>query len=316
MVQFSVVICTRNRAASLRRVLSSIEQATQADAAWELVIVDNGSTDETADVVESFKDRLPVRRVFEQTPGLSNARNTGVAEAKGDYILWTDDDVTVRATWLRAFSNAFAANPDTVIFGGRVLPLYDEPKVEWFVEAEDKLRSLLAYRDFDGPISLDRMPFGACYAVRAVEQRSFLYDPNLGVAPGRRTGGEETAVLEAIYRTGAKGVWVHDGVVNHIITRDRQSVTYVISYYRSQGRLYPEQGLSGRMVAGAPLWLWRDTARNYLRYRYNRAMGREWVSHLVNFARRRGNLDALRSASPQSRMRPCLRAGNDESIHL
>jgi glycosyltransferase involved in cell wall biosynthesis len=296
LVQFSVVICTRNRAVSLRRTLASIEQAARPNVEWELVIVDNGSTDETADVVTSFEDRLPIRRVFEPTPGLSIARNTGGAESKGDYILWTDDDVSVRATWLQAFSNAFSANPDTVIFGGRVLPQYEEPKIEWFVQAEDKLRSLLACRDFSGPVSLDRMPFGACYAVRAAEQKSFPYDPNLGVAPGRRTGGEETAVLEAILRTGAKGVWVHDGVVDHIIPLERQSISYIMRYYRSQGRLYPEQNLSGRMVAGAPMWLWRDTARNYLRYRSNRALGREWVSHLVNFARRLGNLDTSRSA--------------------
>ena len=60
---------------------------------WELLIVDNGSTDHTSNIVTSFEDRLPVKRLWQPEPGLSNARNFGIRHAAGKYIIWTDDDV-------------------------------------------------------------------------------------------------------------------------------------------------------------------------------------------------------------------------------
>src|SRR5688500_3500637 len=95
-MQVTVIICTRNRADQLRRTLESAAAVdTPEHVSWELLVVDNGSTDHTPEVVESFSGRLPIRRVSEPEAGLSNARNRGVAEAKGDYICWTDDDVLI-----------------------------------------------------------------------------------------------------------------------------------------------------------------------------------------------------------------------------
>ena len=92
-MQISVVLCTRNRAEQLRSTLESATRMRIPDGlAWEFVLVDNGSTDHTADVVADFEGRLPIRRVVETTPGLSNARNCGVAAARGDHNSWTDDD--------------------------------------------------------------------------------------------------------------------------------------------------------------------------------------------------------------------------------
>src|SRR5262245_58021394 len=101
----TVLICTRNRAAQLGHALSS---AARMDAPpgvrWELVVVDNGSTDETEQVALGYSDRLPVRLVREETPGLSHARNRGVSEARGRYICWTDDDIVLDRNWLAAYA--------------------------------------------------------------------------------------------------------------------------------------------------------------------------------------------------------------------
>ena len=92
----------------------------------ELLVVNNNCTDRTDDVIRSFENRLPIRRAFEPTPGQSNARNRIVAEATGDYILWTDDDVTVSPDWLVAYAEAFRARPAGGLFGGPIVPLVDE----------------------------------------------------------------------------------------------------------------------------------------------------------------------------------------------
>jgi len=293
---FTVAICTRNRAPALERVLTSIAAAEPPSVNWELIVVDNGSVDRTAEVVDSFADRLPVRRVYQPAAGLSNARNKAVESACGEHILWTDDDVLVRPLWLKAFANAFAANSDAAIFGGAVLPLYEAPTAEWFVAAEQQLRTLLAYRRFSGEVSLERMPFGACYALRMQEQRKHLYDPDLGVAPGRRIGGEETAVLEAIYEQGGRGIWVEDGIVDHVISQDRQSVDYIVQFYRSHGFQHPDAARSPAMVKvrGVPLDLWLHVPSRYMRYRVKRMMGGDWVGALVHYARALGTIDAQR----------------------
>jgi glycosyltransferase involved in cell wall biosynthesis len=242
----TVVICTRNRSSSLARTLDSIVvAASHVDEIWELVIVDNGSTDDTPGVIESYAGRLPVRRALQPTPGLSNARNAGVAAAKGRYFLWTDDDVIVDRDWLRAWFRAFKERPNDAVFGGRAEPRYEEPHQAWFRANEKLLASLLAIRDRPEweTIGLDRLPFGLNYAIRGVEQRRHLYDPDLGVAPGRRRGGEETAVLRAILAEGGTGSWVWDATVFHIIPAERQHENYIRSYYEAHGFDYPIKGI-------------------------------------------------------------------------
>ncbi|MEN7536018.1 glycosyltransferase family A protein [Aurantiacibacter flavus] len=241
----SVVICTRNRSASLRRTLVSIcEAARRASDDWEIVIVDNGSTDDTKQVVSEFAERLPVRHVFEPNAGLSNARNAGVRASQGDFIVWTDDDVLVDENWLNAYFQSFKAHPGRAIFGGKATPLYEEPAKEWFVEAEPELCSLLAIRNAPSwkEITRDRVPYGLNYAIRGTEQRSHLYDPNLGVAPGRRRGGEEVAVIREILAAGHSGVWVWEAAVLHRISPERQSEAYIRQFYSSHGYDYPIAG--------------------------------------------------------------------------
>lgn len=294
---FTVAICTRNRAPSLRSVLDSIAAADAPSTEWELIVVDNGSTDDTAEVIGSFADRLPIRRAWQPVAGLSNARNKAVEAASGRHILWTDDDVLVRPGWLRAFADAFAAHPDAAIFGGIVLPMYEPPVVPWFAAAEDQLRTLLAYRNFSGAVDPARMPFGACYAVRMAEQRRFAYDPELGVAPGRRIGGEETAVLEAIYAAGGRGIWVEGGIVDHIISQDRQTIAYIVQFYRSHGLQHPDRPRAPDWlrIAGVPFDLMTNIPVRYARYRLKRALGLGWVGALRDYARALGTVDAVRA---------------------
>ena len=191
----TVVICTRNRAESLRLTLECLTRMeVPSDVDWELLIVDNGSSDATPHVVDEFVTRLPARRIEEPNAGLSNARNRGVSEAAGRYVVWTDDDVDVDEGWLFAYLNAFRTHTEAVVFGGRSIPRLAPPSVAWFAAGAPYLGDLLAVRDF-GPnvIALscvgDRIPFGLNFAVRTDVQRKFLYDPELGVAPGRRRSG-------------------------------------------------------------------------------------------------------------------------------
>jgi glycosyltransferase involved in cell wall biosynthesis len=102
-----------------------------ANVDWELLVVNNNCTDDTDAVIARHQDALPLRRLFEPEQGLSNARNSAVAVAKGDYILWTDDDVLVSSNWLVEYANAFRSWPDAAFFGGPIEPWFSTEPPAW-----------------------------------------------------------------------------------------------------------------------------------------------------------------------------------------
>lgn len=139
-MQISPVLCTRNRAGQLRCTLASATRMRIPDGlAREFVLVDNGSTDHTADVVADFDGLLPIRRVVELVPGLSNARNCGLAAARGDYICWTDDDMIIDANWLAARTEAFARHPEATVFGAVIAPVFERQPPQWWLRSKDWL---------------------------------------------------------------------------------------------------------------------------------------------------------------------------------
>lgn len=242
-MRITVAICTRNRAAQLRLVLTSVSRLrAPAGLEWEVCVVDNGSTDATRQTVESFVGKLPARYIFEPKAGLSNARNRAVAEARGEYICWTDDDVELDSNWLSAYAAAFDQRPEAAVFGGRILPRLQGPTPKWFMESIGAwpLQALLAARDFGDeeiPLSFEAnvVPWGANFALRIAEQRQHPYDPNLGVSPAQRRLGEEAAVMFQILRTGAVGWWVPEAMVHHIIPPRRQSWSYIYEFFVAMG---------------------------------------------------------------------------------
>ena len=115
----SVIICTRNRADSLRETLASMARLrVPEDMPAELLVVDNGSTDHTRQVVEEARlPDLPLRYVFEPLPGQSRARNRGMAESQGTIFLWTDDDVRVPEDWIEGMCRPILNGEADVVAG-------------------------------------------------------------------------------------------------------------------------------------------------------------------------------------------------------
>ncbi len=122
--QITVIICTYNRSQSLRKTLGSIvaEDLPQS-VGWEIVVVDNNSSDETRQVVEELRCRYPqrIRYVFEPKQGVSNARNTGIREARGEILAFIDDDETADTAWLQNLT-ANLHSGEWAGAGGRVVP--------------------------------------------------------------------------------------------------------------------------------------------------------------------------------------------------
>ncbi len=132
----SVIICTLNRAELLRRALASVVDQEFPRSDYEVVIVDNGSTDRTPDVAAQFQGNADIRYVREERPGLCIARNTGWGAAAGRYVAFFDDDAIASRGWLAAIRDGFGAAPPAVgVIGGRVDPIWESPRPDWLADA-------------------------------------------------------------------------------------------------------------------------------------------------------------------------------------
>jgi glycosyltransferase involved in cell wall biosynthesis len=305
----SVAICTRNRAVSLRRSLASLVDCAQpSDAPWEVLIVDNGSTDDTRSTIAEFEGLLPLRVVLEPVRGLSHARNAAVRAARGRYMLWTDDDCVVERQWLVAYAAAFRQWPDAALFGGPIVPRFDGDPPRWLARIADRVGTAYAARDLGPePVALsveeNRVPFGANYAVRASEQRRRSYDLRFGRGTEfPMSVGEEGAVLKGLLRDGARGRWVPGAVVTHCIPPDRQRISYLRAYYAADGaadewlgRANAGDDRSRGRPSGAELFV--RTLRSELRYQILRRLAgpEAWIDALILASDARGRARARRA---------------------
>ena len=286
-MKYSVVIATYNRAADLRETLRSLA-GLQADGPWEVLVVDNNSHDDTRAVVETEAGRFPVelRYLFESRQGRSPALNAGIAAARGEIIVTTDDDVRVRADWLTAAGRGLdALRADYV--GGRVLPIWSAPRPAWLPDGAGRHWSVIALLDYgDAPQEFGaRVPLGVNMAFRrgALELAGLL-DPDTGRKAGTLLGQEVREWCIRARRVGIRGFYVPDMIVQHVVPADRLTKGYFRRwfYWRgiSRARLYERAGLDlenpeesvvdiARVshIFGVPRYMYRRaiaTARNWL----------------------------------------------------
>ncbi len=259
----SVVICTWNRAMLLSTALESLCRMTAPEHAdWEVVVVDNNSTDATPEVLDRFGTRLPLRRAFEPRPGLSHARNCGLDVARGDCVVWIDDDVVVDEGWLRAYEHAFRQFPDAAVFGGPIIPRFVGSPPAWLEPGWRAIPGVFTLFDL-GPDPIDipaiDPPHGANFALRLSGTGPVRFDPDLGYRGHLKIGGEETVLLRRLLGSSIRGRWVPAARVDHLIPTERQSLRHVAQYFFGYGLALCRIEIDASVrLAGVPRWLWRE----------------------------------------------------------
>ena len=302
-MKLTIAICTWNRDASLKQALASIHNATPPQhSSWEIIVVNNNCKDRTDAVANQFRESLPIVLVHEPKPGLSNARNTAIDAASGDFIIWMDDDVRVSRDWIVEYERAFAAWPEASIFGGGISPLFEDGAPLWLRRALPYVDAAFAIRDAGRgvvPITAAELPYGANFAVRAQEQRRYRYDTKLGKRPGKlMITDEETVVLRSILADGGNGRWLPSAAVDHWIPRSRQTTAYLRAYYQGQGWMFGTnlKGDQWKAVSHNTGELWCSAFLRELRYRlYRITLGpQKWVPALKSAAFAWGKVAACR----------------------
>lgn len=210
MKPLSVVVCTRNRAEGLQRCLNAIRQADFAATNAELVLVNNASTDSTQSLLEAFaaSESFPVTVIQEPKPGLSNARNAGLAATTGEVVSFTDDDCYVEKDYCTAVIQAFRTHPDIDYFGGRILR-FDPTDSLYACEHSETFFAIEAGSFIPaGLIQGANMGF-----TRRLLNKVGLYDPDMGA--GTRFRCEDVDYIARCSIAGFRGAHVPQVVVWH-----------------------------------------------------------------------------------------------------
>jgi glycosyltransferase involved in cell wall biosynthesis len=288
-MQVSVVIATYNRARLLEGTLGALaSQEVPRSLQWEIVVIDNNSTDSTAQVVVAFSKTtaIPVRYVFEPLQGLSRARNRGVKEARGSIVAFNDDDVLPAPDWIAQVAAAIDRwNAHGV--GGRILPRWEVPPPRWLTENWRLMRQL-AIMDFEGsrllalPLEARPQVWGANMAFRReLFDRVGEFDPRRGIAGRKLFRDEESDLIYRALELGLRIAYDSALTVFHRIGPDRTRKAYFrrLAFDAAQGEARVAPVVGGRSFLGAPLSSYR---RAFLDFR-------KWVFLLL--LRRPGAFD-------------------------
>ncbi len=237
----SAVICTRNRGRRLCLALESLLRQTdiEPDSA-EVVVVDNHSTDDTREVAESFRSRMPFRYQIVEEPevGLSRARNRGLKVASGDVVAFLDDDAVASERWLAAHLAAYSFAERVGGVMGRILPEWEAERPDWLDPALEPFLTIVDHGET--PFLLDRpglTPVGANMSFRrAALEEAGGFDPDFGFGGTLGIPHEETEISHRLTRDGWVLVYWPDAAVRHGVTADRLTWQWFRRRILAQGR--------------------------------------------------------------------------------
>lgn len=266
----SVIIATYNRAALLDECLAYLGRQPFA-AGDEVIVVDNGSTDDTPTVIERHRARFAASLVHleEHRPGKSHALALALSIASGDILAFTDDDVNVGATWLDAVRQTMA-DPDVALMGGRVSPRWERRPPSWLRLGDGpygKLTAPLALLNYAlVPIALGpRTVLGANMAVRRdVIARVGGFVTHLGKLRGTLLAGEDAELCRRVQAAGLRAMYSPDAAVAHWVPADRMRLSYFMRWFFWSGitnaALDEQAPAAGRRLVGVPVYLFRRFA--------------------------------------------------------
>jgi glycosyltransferase involved in cell wall biosynthesis len=201
---------------------------------YELIVADNGSTDGTRGVVDEWRRSYPVplRYVFEPRPGPSNARNAGIAAARAPLIAFTDDDVSVDTRWVGRIHELAAGHPEIDCFGGKVLPIWQEPPPAWLDKGHWSPLALTDHGDEPFTVSAAR-PQCLITANLGVRRRAF--ERVGGFSPDFPRAQDHEWMLR-FWRAGGVGWYEPSLVVWADVSLDRLTRRYHRRWHLVHGR--------------------------------------------------------------------------------
>lgn len=267
-MELSVIVPTYNRHQSLRKTLECLRlQENVSDLKWEVVVVDNNCTDGTSDVVLAIARNFPVplRLLVERKQGASNARNLGIAEANGRFLMFTDDDVRPKCRWVETTYATFKTHRCDGV-AGRIELEWNCSRPKWLTDDLLGFLAALDYGDEERQLANeDCPPFGPNMAfTRKVFQTIGNFDPALGRSGGSLAGGEEPELFQRFVRAGLRMIYQPISIVEHVVDPRHVCKSFFRSvHYLSGKETGMRNGASrGKELLGVPLYLMPQLGRS------------------------------------------------------
>ncbi len=266
----TVTIATHNGAETLAETLNAFCRLASPVGGWKLVLVDNGSTDRTKDIIDSFTGRLPLTYIFEPVLGKSSALNTGLFSAAGDLVVFTDDDVLPSPDWLIQMRLAADSQPSFVLFGGSIVPHWEVPPEEWILKWQSGVLAITDPAWEEGPVSPTRL-FGPNMAVRSqVIEAGYRFDPSAGPVGRLYRMGEDTDFVQRLGLAGFRAWHCKRAVVAHVIRRRQMKKEWVLRRAFPLGRADYRRELidsptSPALLLGMPRYMVREILEQIIR---------------------------------------------------
>jgi glycosyltransferase involved in cell wall biosynthesis len=247
MVDISVIICTWNNCQRLAITLESFCQCRIPDhITWELIIVANNCTDRTRGIVDGMMNRLPLVYIEEPIQGLSRAKNTGLRNASGGLVIFTDDDVDPDPRWIDTYWNAFLQQPRGFFWGGPVESKFEgaKPDPNLLNVAPSSVKGL-----HYGPVRRG-LKKGEYFisANWACPRDSFAqvggFDVNLGLnsKTGEVSTGEERDIMSKLVQAGNHAIYLPEAKIWHFVPESKCNYEHILvrclAGARSSARAY------------------------------------------------------------------------------
>lgn len=236
MIQLSIIIPTRNRSNLLHNTIESITKQSLSKDKFEVIVIDNGSTDDTKEIIMSFNSRLPnLVYYYDATPGLHVGRHNGYKLAKSDILVYADDDIEAFPTWLEGIFESFQ-DPDVMLVGGKDLPKYEQKPPFWIEEQwyniNEDGRTLDALSLIDLGDEIKAIPpfyvYGCNYSVRKslIRETKGFHPDGVPFNMIELRGDGEWYVNKYIMEHGYKVMYNPKASIYHVVTKERLTLDY------------------------------------------------------------------------------------------
>ncbi|HMM04314.1 MULTISPECIES: glycosyltransferase family A protein [unclassified Dysgonomonas] len=266
-MKFSVIFCTYNREKYIYNAMKSIAEQDFSYTDYEIVLINNNSTDSTENICNRFREDYPqvrFRYFIETNQGLSYARNRGVKESRGDILVFVDDDATVFESYLPSINIFFDAYPEVNACGGPIVPVYEVEKPKWLSHYTEQLLGGALYEgDKVKPFRNGKYPGGGNSAFRKeVFEKYGLFNVELGRKGTGLIGAEEKDLYDRLIRGSEQFYYLPQMGIYHYIPEKKLTKAHFreLTYSIGKSERIRTKGVSpkayrNRVLAECKKWM-------------------------------------------------------------
>jgi glycosyltransferase involved in cell wall biosynthesis len=304
MITGTIAVCTRNRAELLRQCLAALDNQLVAPDQVEILVVDNGSTDATPEVLRGWADGDGRRCIREPAAGLSRARNTALEASDREVVLFLDDDALAPPLWAAIHLEAYERGEHTGSAGGPIGLEWPAGRPAWITDGLTQWYGALELGDETGPFPTDHGPYGTNMSVRRKAALAVGgYDATLGRGGGKLLSGEEPDLTRRLRDAGWEVVYAGGAAVIHQVPAERVDRRWLLRRGWWQGvsnarlELLAGQWPSRAARIGRARGELLDAGRRIVRWRSERHEPEALADLVVVLAHAAAGVELLRAAA-------------------